>query len=290
MHRRHLTLAGLAWFSGAHAAGHATLPPPAFGPGPASTPPAPPATPAAPTTSAAAIASSGGAPAVSLRLLSEEFPPINFTELGQPRGLSVDIVQAIQKRLGQSLPIEFMPWARAFREAQDGPPAALFSMARIPEREKLFQWVGPIVTFQSTFYAKAGSGIRLRSLAEAKRAPKVLVVRDWYTLTQLQSAGFHNLQQISDPIQGVRMLAAGRAPLFAAEKLSMPQTLVQAGVDKDALEEVFSFAASEGYIAFSRSTPMGTIHAWQSQLNEMKRDGTFQALYRRWLPHDAPPR
>ncbi|WP_431286380.1 substrate-binding periplasmic protein [Roseateles chitinivorans] len=199
-------------------------------------------------------------------------------------------MQAIQKRLGQSLPIEFMPWARAFREAQDGPPAALFSMARIPEREKLFQWVGPIVTFQSTFYAKAGSGLRLRSLAEAKRAAKVLVVRDWYTLAQLQSAGFHNLQQISDPIQGVRMLAAGRAPLFAAEKLSMPQTLVQAGVAKDALEEVFSFAASEGYIAFSRSTPMGTIHAWQSQLNEMKRDGTFQAIHKRWLPGDPAPR
>ena len=286
MHRRHLTLAGLAWFSGAHAAGRATLPPPAFVPGSASASTTPPT----PLSASPATASSGGAPAVSLRLLSEEFPPINFTEAGQPRGLSVDIVQAIQKRLGQSLPIEFMPWARAFREAQDGPPAALFSMARIPEREKLFQWVGPIVTFQSTFYAKAGSGIRLRSLAEAKRAAKVLVVRDWYTLTQLQSAGFHNLQQISDPIQGVRMLAAGRAPLFAAEKLSMPQTLVQAGVAKGALEEVFSFAASEGYIAFSRSTPMGTIHAWQSQLNEMKRDGTFQAIHRRWLPNDAPPR
>lgn len=282
MHRRHLTLAGLAWLGGATASATTRLPSPAPVPGPASTPPTP-------STGPSTVASGGG-PAASLRLLSEEFPPINFTEGGHPRGLSVDIVQAIQKRLGQSLPIEFMPWARAFREAQDGAPTALFSMARIPEREKLFHWVGPIVTFQSTFYAKAGSGLRLNSLAEAKRAPKVLVVRDWYTLTQLQSAGFHNLQQISDPIQGVRMLAAGRAPLFAAEKLSMPQTLVQAGVSRDAIEEVFSFAASEGFIAFSRSTPMGTIHAWQSQLAEMKRDGSFQAIYKRWLPNDPPPR
>ncbi|MFX1678828.1 transporter substrate-binding domain-containing protein [Mitsuaria sp. CC2] len=285
MHRRHLTLAGLAWLSGAHAAGHAPLSPPALVPRPAPASNTPPAPLPAPTTTA-----SGGAASASLRLLSEEFPPINFTEAGQPRGLAVDIVQAIQKRLGQSLPIEFMPWARAFREAQDGPPAALFSMARIPEREHLFQWVGPIITLRSTFYAKAGSGIRLRSLAEARRAAKVLVVRDWYTLAQLQSAGLRNLQQISDPIQGVRMLAAGRAPLFAAEKLSMPQTLVQAGVRSDALEEVFSFAASDGYIAFSRSTPMGTINAWQSQLNEMKRDGSFLAIHKRWLPNDTPPR
>lgn len=283
MHRRLLTLAGLAWLGGAHASGRTALPP-TLAPGGAST-----STPPASAGPAAAPSPGSAAPA-SLRLLSEEFPPINFTEGGQPRGLSIDIVQAIQKRLGQALPIEFMPWARAFREAQDGPPAALFSMARIPEREKLFQWVGPIVSFQSTFYAKAGSGIRLASLAEARRATKVLVVRDWYTLTQLQSAGFRNLQLISDPIQGVRMLAAGRAPLFAAEKLSMPETLARAGVARQALEEVFSFASSEGYIAFSRSTPMGTVHAWQTQLNELKRDGTFQAIYKRWLPNDPVPR
>lgn len=263
------------------------MPTPATSPGSA----APPATSAPIPLGGLGGPPSAGAPLpVSLRLLSEEFPPINFSEAGQARGLSIDIVQAIQKRLGQSLPIEFMPWARAFREAQEGAPTALFSMARIPEREKLFQWVGPIVSFQSTFYARKGHRIRVRSLAEARRTPKVLVVRDWYTAAQLQSAGFRNLQQISDPIQGVRMLAAGRAPLFAAEKLSMPETLARAGVPRDEVEEVFSFASSEGYIAFSRSTPMGTIHAWQSQLNELKRDGTFQAIYKRWLPNDAPPR
>ncbi|OWQ84074.1 hypothetical protein CDN99_24620 [Roseateles aquatilis] len=278
MHRRHLALLGLAWLSGARAAGRAALPPPA--------PSAP-----LPAIAPGMGPSAGfGSSTASLRLLSEEFPPVNFTEGGLARGLAVDIVQAIQQRLGQALPIEFMPWARAFREAQEGPPAALFSAARIPEREKLFHWVGPIVTFQSTFYARAGSRIRLRSLAAARQISKVLVVRDWYTLAQLQSAGFRNLQQISDPVQGVRMLAAGRAPLFAAEKLTMPSTLAQAGLPADALEEVFSFASTAGYIAFSRNTPPGTVAAWQAQLNELKRDGSFQAIHKRWLPNDAPPR
>lgn len=276
MHRRHLTLAGLAWMGGVHAAGRATptglitaLPPTAPG----------------------AVSSAGlAAVPASLRLLSEEFPPVNFSEGGRARGLSVDIVQAIQQRLGQALPIEFMPWARAFREAQDSAPTALFATARIPERESLFQWVGPIVQFQSTFYARADSRLRLRSLEEARRQQKVLVVRDWYTLVQLQTAGFRNLQQISDPVQGVRMLAAGRAPLFAAEKITMPQTLAQAGVKPKAVKELLSFASSEGYIAFSKSTPASTVAAWQAQLAELKRDGTFAAIQKRWFPTDTAAR
>lgn len=223
----------------------------------------------------------------SLRLLTEEFPPINFSENGKPRGLTVEIVQAIQQRLGQDLPIEVLPWARAFREAQDRAPTALFATARIPEREALFQWVGPLVQFRSTVYARAGVPVHARTLDEARHASRILVVRDWYTAQQLRTAGFRNLQTVSDPVQGVRMLMAGRAPLLAGERVSMPRTLALAGVKPSQIRELFSFAVNDGYIAFSLSTPKATVAAWQARLQELKRDGTFQAIYKRWLPNEA---
>jgi polar amino acid transport system substrate-binding protein len=225
----------------------------------------------------------------ALPLLSEEFPPINFSEDGKPAGLAVDVVQEVLRRRGQSLPIEFLPWARAYREAQADRPVALFAAARIPEREKLFQWVGPIVTFYSSFYARAGTD-RLKRFADARRAESVLVVRDWYTAQQLASAGFTNLRQVADPLQGLRMLLAGRAPLLASERISMPGALQTAGLDPSALEEVYTFASSDGYIAFSRATPRRLVNAWQRELDAMKRDGSFQAIYKRWLPQDIPPR
>ncbi|MBB3193527.1 substrate-binding periplasmic protein [Roseateles terrae] len=226
----------------------------------------------------------------SLRLLTEEFPPINFSEGGVPRGLTVDLVQAIQQRLGQDLPIQVLPWARAFREAQEAMPTALFATARIPERESLFQWVGPVVQFRSTFYARANVPIATRNLDDARHASRVLVVRDWYTAQQLRTAGFRNLQTVSDPVQGIRMLMAGRAPLLAGERVSMPRTLELAGVKPAQLRELFSFAVNEGYIAFSLSTPKATVAAWQARLQDLKRDGTFQAIYKRWLPNEPLPR
>jgi polar amino acid transport system substrate-binding protein len=224
-----------------------------------------------------------------LRLLSEEFPPFNFTDDGRPTGLAVEVVQAVLKRLGQTLEIEFQPWARAYREAQGRQPIALFLAARIPEREKLFQWVGPIVTFYSSFYARAGAE-RLKRIDDARQSSDVLVVRDWYTAQQLASEGFRNLRFVSDPTQGLRMLIAGRAPLFASERISMQGALAAAGVDPAALEEVYTFASSDGYIAFSPGTPRRVVNAWQRQIDAMKRDGSFQAIYKRWLPRDLPPR
>ncbi len=224
-----------------------------------------------------------------LRLLSEEFPPINFTEEGHPSGLAVEVVQTVLRRLGQRLPIEFLPWARAYREAQGNQPVALFSAARIPEREKLFQWVGPIVTFYSSFYARAGTE-RLKRFDDARQAEDVLVVRDWYTAQQLASEGFRNLRPVSDPVQGLRMLMAGRSSLFASERISMPGTLASAGIEPGALAEVYTYASSDGYIAFSPGTPKRVVAAWQREINAMKRDGSFQAIYKRWLPQDNPPR
>lgn len=257
MQRRHLGLLGLAWtlksFAGAPASGASAAEPP------------------------------------TLRLLSEEFPPINFTEEGRPSGLAVEVVQAVLRRLGQTLPVEFLPWARAYREAQGAEPVALFSAARIPERERLLQWVGPIVTFYSSFYARAGAD-RLKRFDDARRAADVLVVRDWYTAQQLASEGFRNLRYVNDPVQGLRMLLAGRAPLLASERISMPGTLAAAGIEPSALEEVYTYASSDGYIAFSPGTPRHVVAAWQREVDAMKRDGSFQAIYKRWLPQDIPPR
>lgn len=226
----------------------------------------------------------------SLRLITEEFPPVSFTDNGVPRGLAVEVVQTIQQRLGQSLPIEFLPWARGMREAQDSQPTALFATARTPDRERLFHWVGPIVQFYSAFYALAGRAPQVQSLADARRVSQVLVVRDWYTAEQLQGEGFQNLQMVNDPVQGLRMLLAHRAPLMAGDRISMPGTLAQLGLKPEALQEVLRIRGTEGYIAFSRSTSPSTVAAWQAQVSEMKRDGSFQAIYRRWLPNDTPPR
>jgi polar amino acid transport system substrate-binding protein len=72
----------------------------------------------------------------TLRYITEESPPDNFTEKGGLKGVSTEVLHEIWKLMGVAKqPVEVLPWARAYREAQDIPNTVLFSIIRNTERE-----------------------------------------------------------------------------------------------------------------------------------------------------------
>jgi polar amino acid transport system substrate-binding protein len=50
------------------------------------------------------------------------------------------------------------------------------------------------------------------------------------------------------------------------------------------LEPVNTVSRTYFYIALSKGTPMETVRAWQSALDDLKKEGTFETIYRRYLP------
>lgn len=241
---------------------------------------------AALTGSAAAAAS---APLPELQVLTEEYPPLSFTRNGELRGLAVEVVAEMQRRAGSRVPVQVLPWARAYPMALSQPNVALFSTARTPEREKLFQWVGPLFVGKTSLYALRGSGLKLNSLAEAAAVDAVIVPREDYKEKLLRGAGLANLLVANNHEQMVRMLLTGRAKLMAANNLTLPALLEGIGADLQALELVHTFHQSEAYVAFSPGTPEDTVRSWQAALDSMKRDGSFARIYARWLPGETPP-
>src|SRR5690606_16340890 len=93
------------------------------------------------------------------------------------------------------------------------PNVLLFSAERTPERETLFQWVGPVGKSRSILFARAGSGIRLDSLDDARKLPVIATTTDWFTEQLLQREGFGNLLSSRDPTESVRLLMSGEAQL-----------------------------------------------------------------------------
>lgn len=227
--------------------------------------------------------------AAELQLLTEENPPISFSEGGKAAGLGSDIVHDIQRRLKSAATPQVLPWARAYLMLQQEPNVALFATMRTAEREAQFKWVGPIATVKTGFYARRGAGLRLSSLAQAKTAGMILVPREYYSHQLLLRQGFANLQPVSRPDIMVRMLMAGRRELMVGDNLTMGALLRAAGAEAGDAELVYTFMESQYYIAFSRRTPDALVRQWQASLDQMKRDGTFAALYARWLPGEAPP-
>jgi polar amino acid transport system substrate-binding protein len=116
-------------------------------------------------------------PDTGLVLLTENFPPYNMAKNGKNfaqdeniNGIAVDIVREMFKRaeVTYSLTLRF-PWERIYKLALEKPGYGVFVMARLPDREKLFKWVGPIGPDDWIMLAKADSKITLESLQQARK-------------------------------------------------------------------------------------------------------------------------
>lgn len=245
-------------------------------------------------TLAAALAS-GAARADTLQLLTEDNRPLSFPlpadgrpggGAGRVGGVCAEVVQAMAQQLGVAPQVTLLPWARAFERAQKDENTGLFCTARTPEREALFQWVGPLMAVEGVFYARRDSGQRLASLDEARAAPTILVVRSFFTHQFLQSQGFANLHSVSRPEDMLRMLMNDRAPLMFANKLTVPELAAQQGVPLADLVPLRSVLRVDEYLAFSPRTSPQVVARWAAALAALRRDGTLGRILARWNAGD----
>jgi polar amino acid transport system substrate-binding protein len=218
------------------------------------------------------------------QLVTEEYPPVTFMREGKPSGFVTDMVREIAARQGIPDNIRLTSWKNAYNMALVHPKVVLFSAERTPEREKLFQWVGPVGKNSAILYAKKGSGIRIRNLQEAKAVGAIATTTNWFTEQHLQREGFNNLRSSPDPRSNVRQLMNGEVQLSIFTDITVPQIVSDAGYGMHDLEPVFTVLQTDFYIAISRDTPAGVVREWQSTLDRLKQDGTFEKTYRRYLP------
>ncbi len=224
-----------------------------------------------------------------MQILTAEIPPMAFTKDGKPSGYCVEVVEEIQRRIGNSTAIQVIPWARAYQMALHQENVMLVCPKRTPEREALFQWVGPVLVSQTHFYAKRGSGLHLNTLADAKKGEPILVPASSYALDYLKGEGFENLEPVGTSETLLRMLLAGRRPLLVMDQQQMPMLLEQAHVAPDAIEVVLRVLPTRAYLSLPHDAPQKTVAQWQKALDDMKRDGTFARLHHQWFPGEVVP-
>lgn len=225
-----------------------------------------------------------------LRLLTHDYIPLAYSHNNKPTGLAVEVVQELQRRLSKNVRIEVMPWARAYKVALLHKNIGLFTTMRTSEREHLFKWVGPIAVQTTSFYALHGSGLNIKNMAEAKSVDRILVPREYYSQQVLKKLGFKNLDSsMVRPDSMLLMLKQRRGKLMVADDQLLPSLLQQGGISNGEMELMFSFMRTSSYLAFSKDVPDAVVQQWQAELDNMKGDGSFARIYKKWMPHAIPP-
>ena len=211
-----------------------------------------------------------------LRLLTEDYPPLNYIEDGQIKGPSVDIVKEIQKRLNINTKINVYPWARGYMMLEKKDNVALFTTVRTAQRENLFKWVGPIAPEEKfAFFAQKGSGIKLSNLNDAKKY-QIGSQRGGVNEQFLKNEGFTHVQVVTDPMQNFKKLISGRFDLWYAGFDIVKVISKKKNVE---LEALYVASSVKSYIAFSKSTSEEVIKSWQNALDELYKNGTIHKIY-----------
>lgn len=214
----------------------------------------------------------------SVKLYTEDAPPSSYQEKGRLKGLSVEIVREILRRIGQPDTIEMVPWARGYKLTLTDANTALFSTTRLPQRESLFTWVGPLYQQRWGFYRWKGSGIQVADMEAAKRVNRIGTYHQDAKMQYLQARGFENLVPTNHNINNVMHLKKGNIDLWVSSDFNMPHLVRQAGVSPSQLELAYAFHTVGNYITFSKVTSPHVVRLWQAVFEEMKADGSYQRI------------
>ncbi len=173
-----------------------------------------------------------------LKIYTETYPPLNFAEGGRGTGLSVEVVRELMKRTNTAADVQLASWEEGYQAVMQNPNVGLFTVAMTQKRKPLLQWVGPITVLDTNFYARKGSQFGIRHLADAKKLPKIVVAKDYYTEQLLKNEGFPNVESVATEEIALRKLLNGEAQLFPCSNVAMPALLKAVGAAMDDVESV----------------------------------------------------
>ncbi|MFI8480366.1 substrate-binding periplasmic protein [Pseudomonas sp. NPDC078700] len=210
-------------------------------------------------------------------LLTENFPPYNmaingknFAQEDNLDGIAVDIVREMFKRAGiqYSLTLRF-PWDRIYKLALEKPNYGVFVTARLPEREKLFKWVGPIGPDDWVLLGRGDSTITVKNLEEAKQY-KIGAYKGDAIAEHLEKQGLSPVTALRDQLNASKLMS-GQIDLWATGDPAGRYLAKQEGIS--GLKTILRFDTAELYLALNNEVPDEVVQKLQAELDKMRKEG-----------------
>jgi polar amino acid transport system substrate-binding protein len=233
-------------------------------------------------------------PRKNLTYYTEMLPPYNYQEEGIPKGLSVELLEAMVAKTGTSLvqeDVHLVPWTRGYQTVLTENNTVLFLTARLPEREESFKWVGPICSVTNVLFARPDREIALHGPEDLK-GYRIGVIKDDSTVQQLLGAGVDESQlvQETDVPAIIAKLSSGEIDLWGYPQAPGRYFIEKVTGSYYSFKVVYALPPLEGYYAFNRKVPDSTVQSFQQALDALKMEkGTrgispYEAILGRYLP------
>ncbi len=210
-----------------------------------------------------------------LSITTELTPPSSMLVDGKLTGFSTEKLKVMFQRSGIDASFAHYPWKRAYVMASTQAGTCVYSTTRLPEREKLFKWVGPTHENDWTLFAMVERQLKLASIDDARNL-RIGAYSGDVRSEFLIARGF-NVDAVQNGEVNPLKLSVGRIDLWASS-LRVGTALAARQGFAGKIVPVLTFRRTGLYLACNRSVPDKLIHAMNASLHAMNKDGTSRAI------------
>lgn len=201
-----------------------------------------------------------------------------FTIVGDTSGATgaaVDVVSELMERAGHPIDtgeILSISWARAVEDTETKPGTMLFCVARTPQREQKFKWVGPIAELNLGLVANRHPRIVINDERDVKKY-SIGVVRNSAPMQILENSygvSPSSMRPLASDEFQFKMLHERRVDLITQADTAAPSWIKKMNLDQSDFEMVHVIKHLQLYIAFNKETDDALIESFQAALDGMK--------------------
>jgi len=214
---------------------------------------------------------------------NQNLPPMVYLEDGMPKGIVVDIVHALEKKMGCTIEVKAMNWAEAQEIVKQGGADALIQINITEERKKIYDFSDPLLESKFSIFTHTDTiGILgkedlhgLKVGVEAKGYPSIVLESD------------SQIELINTPtiLDAFHMLKDGSIDAVVVDEWVGAYILAKNKIDGVVITGE-PIATSQSSIAVKRGNSE-LLTEINKGLAEMKADGTYQQILDDWKPAEV---
>ena len=221
-----------------------------------------------------------------------ETTPFVFMQDGKIAGPATDVLEKTLQLAGiKDYRLNMYPWARAYDMALTEPNVLIYLLARTPEREAKFQWVGEFMQIRYHLYKlRERADIRIGNLDTARNYT-IGVMRNDLRHQFLQQQGFTRLVVSAQPAENFGQLLKHKVDMVPLSEAGAETHCRGNNFDCTKLERVLPLEGMNAgvYMAYSLTTPKEVVNRTQAAFKQLKANGTVQRLMETKSPAPKEP-
>ncbi len=228
-------------------------------------------------------------PLPKLTIVTEHLPPFQMVDKNYAiTGFAVDIVTTTLENAHYPYSIQAYPWVRSYNLALTKPNYCIFSMARIPTREKQFKWIGKVTEdFNATVWGLSNDRKEINDINDLKNYVIAVNQNDATHIGMVENgfiAGQHlYIHKNSNSLLNL-LVTRKEIDFIIADDISITHRAKLANINIDSLYRAIELKnlPLNFYLACSLTTNDTIIKDLSLSLKKLYQDGSYQKIVKKW--------